>query len=221
MTMMKTTCAMLVVFVVMIQRAQGISLPGGWGACPEPPVVEDFDINSYVGTWYEYERFPVPYEALIKCGQATYNIIDDTTVSVNNTGIREIKIAGRTLSRYRQSASGTATIPDPSVPAKLVVSFGGQILSYFAKGNYWVLATDYTSYALVYSCTSLPFGVAHFDAAWILTRERGVAPEDLGALKDLLRDGGVNPDNFFVVDQTDCTVNSDPFHYLRDQGGNM
>ena len=31
-----------------------------------------------------------------------------------------------------------------------------------AKGNYWVLSTDYSMFSLVYSCAVMPFGFAHY-----------------------------------------------------------
>lgn len=43
---------------------------------------------------------------------------------------------------------GTLSQPDPDEPGKLRMSFRGMPL----KGNFWILGTDYTTYAVVYSC---------------------------------------------------------------------
>ncbi len=38
-------------------------------------------------------------------------------------------------------------------------------------GNYWVLGTDYVSYAAVYACRDIMFGTSRAEVAWILTRK--------------------------------------------------
>lgn len=48
---------------------------------------------------------------------------------------------------------GVARVPDSSEPAKLKVKFNGVPV----EGDYWVLGTDYETYALVYSCTDITF----------------------------------------------------------------
>jgi len=210
--MHSTSVLVCAVLVCLIGGGTCLSGSSGWGRCPQPPVQQPFDFNLYTGAWYEYQRFSVAYEAFVKCGKAQYQVqrYDQNTggpiLSVTNSGIKELKIGDHTIFRKNSSTVGQATIPDLSQPAKLVVTFGGQILSYFARGDYWVLSTDYNSYALVYSCTALPFNVGYFDVAWILTRERGVSPGNLADLYQILSDAGVNPGSFFTVDQQDCDL---------------
>ncbi|PVD28967.1 hypothetical protein C0Q70_11564 [Pomacea canaliculata] len=166
-----------------VQESRGSSVIG-FGACPQPPVQQNFDVNQYTGVWYEYKRFPVPYEFLVTCAEARYDVLNASAISVTNTGIRDITM--HTLYRNKTQANGVATIPDPSVPAKLVVTLVDSVCPGIARGNYWVLDTDYATFSLVYSCFSIIPDFLHYDSAWILTRDRGVAPGNIDALYRLL-----------------------------------
>ena len=44
-------------------------------------------------------------------------------------------------------------------------------------GNYQVLSTDYSTYAVVYSCTGFLKDLFHFDFVWILSREATISDE--------------------------------------------
>ncbi|KAJ8315163.1 hypothetical protein KUTeg_007313 [Tegillarca granosa] len=163
-----------------------------WGRCPNIPVQPNFDVNSYMGEWYEYQRFFAIFELGVKCAKADYSIIDESTVRVVNTGFN--KWTGKT-----SIANGTATISDPAVPAKLKVKFS----RFQPAGNYWVLDTDYNTYSLVYSCQDLY--IAHSEITWILTRDRaGISDDTTNRLYSRLQEYGINPENFRPTDQTGC-----------------
>ncbi|XP_042900923.1 apolipoprotein D [Parasteatoda tepidariorum] len=137
--------------VVTAQKISG-------GGCPDVPVKQNFDVNKYVGVWYEIEKYPMPFESGLKCITANYTAKDDYVVVVN-AGISER--TGKV-----QSIEGKATIPDKNVPSKLKVKFNYMPF----KSNYWVLDTDYDEYSVVYSC----FSVLHLfktEFVWILSRE--------------------------------------------------
>ncbi|GFR61433.1 apolipoprotein D-like [Elysia marginata] len=103
----------------------------------------------------------------------------------------------------RSSVVGNATVPDPSKPAELRVSFGGYGPS-GNKPNYFIQETDYENYSVIFSCDELIGFNIQF--AWILTRNRGVAPSNLSDLEQKLEDAGVDTSYFFVVDQSSCTA---------------
>ena len=69
--------------------------------------------------------------------------------------------------------TGNAYIANLAEPGKLGVTFN----SIFNTGssnftNYIVVDTDYTSYSLVYSCSTRFFGLLKNEVAWILSRAR-------------------------------------------------
>ncbi|KAM9337149.1 apolipoprotein D-like [Symphorus nematophorus] len=145
-----------------------------------------------MGTWYEIEKLPAMFERG-KCNQATYSLLDDGTVKVHNA---ELLSNGKI-----NSIEGVAEVKNSSQPAILDVSFFKGV----PDSPYWVLSTDYQSYALVYSCFT-HFGLFHVDFAWILARTRTL-PEDLiSRLHVELTAAGVNINRLTVSNQTGCDV---------------
>ncbi|GFO24798.1 apolipoprotein d-like [Plakobranchus ocellatus] len=167
-----------------------------FGRCPPITGLDGFDAAQYVGTWYEYERFPAPFQYGVDCSTATYTA-DGDTIGVRNQGT----IRDRTGNVLRNvSAEGSAVALDFAKPAELAVTFGEGPRS--DRPNYIVQDTDYTNYAVVFSCRQFPFWNTQF--AWILTRVPGVAPSNLDELKRNLTAAGLDVRNFSVVDQSGC-----------------
>jgi len=128
--------------------------------------VQEFDINKYMGKWYEISRLPNTFEEGLEENTATYRIDDDGTIIVINEG-RLIN----DKTKIKQ-AKGKAWAPDPKEPGKLKVSFFWPF-----SGDYWVLKVDkdYT-YALVGGPTG--------EYLWIISRERDIDPVILEELRN-------------------------------------
>ncbi|KAL1399303.1 hypothetical protein pipiens_008321 [Culex pipiens pipiens] len=146
-------------------RAQIISL----GQCAVPEVVENFNVSAYLGKWYEIERYEQVFQRNGECVTAKYSLNDDGSVRVENamlvppSGKFDIDI-GRALLSFPDE--------DP-LRAKLNVSFGGMPP---IASNYWVLDTDYESFAFVFSC--FPVGnTLKGDNYWLLSRTPELSPE--------------------------------------------
>ncbi|XP_064614663.1 apolipoprotein D-like [Liolophura sinensis] len=194
--MMKTGLLGLLFFVMLGMSAAQVP---GRGECPDIQVQPNFKKEKYVGTWYEYERFFAAFELGGICGQANYTAKPDGHIRVLNIGFNE-------WTKKVTSAEGDAYAPDPSVPAKLVVSFPG-VPGPFAKGNYWVVSTDYDSYAVVWSCSAIDLKIIdlHGAIAWILTRKRGVLDEDRKTkIYDIFKSYDIDPSYFKKVEQDNC-----------------
>ena len=93
-------------------------------------VVEQVDLNRFIGTWYEIARNPIIFEPKCACAQQKLGQLDTNTVSVYNSC--NVGSIGGKLSEIR----GTAT-PVDGLSSKLAVDFG-----FFWKGDYWVIALD-------------------------------------------------------------------------------
>ncbi|KAM6971102.1 apolipoprotein Db [Tautogolabrus adspersus] len=163
-----------------------------WGACPVPKVQPGFNLQNYLGRWYEIEKLPASFERG-KCIEANYAVRQDGTIQVRNTQFYKEKT---------RVAEGTAVIPDPREPAQLGVSF-----SYFTPYSpYWILSTDYTSVAVVYSCTDI-LRIFHIDYAWILGRSRFIPYGTVEYAKELLMNEGIDLFRMKPTDQTGCKDN--------------
>ncbi|XP_055612705.1 apolipoprotein D-like, partial [Uranotaenia lowii] len=128
------------------------------GKCPEVAVQPDFNADSYLGLWYEQEKYPFIFEFGGRCVTAEYGKNSDGTVSVFNRQQNVFTLAENTI-------RGSARIVEP---AKLAVKFS---IPFEVESPYWVLGTDYKSFAVVYSCNEIG-GLFNTKVVWILTRDR-------------------------------------------------
>ena len=109
--------------------------------------VEPFDLNRYLGYWYEIARFDHPFERGVYYSMARYTMRDDGKIDVLNTGIKD----GR-------AEEATAIARATDVPGLLKVSFFGPFFS-----DYRVMMVDSEyQYALV--------GGSTHRYLWILSR---------------------------------------------------
>ena len=94
-------------------------------------VVKHFELDKYLGTWYEIARFDHSFERGLEGVTATYSMREDGKIKVLNSGY----IGG--LDGKKSEAIGKAKIPVPSVPSKLKVSF-----FWIFYGDYFVMELD-------------------------------------------------------------------------------
>jgi apolipoprotein D and lipocalin family protein len=115
-------------------------------------VVNNLDVEKYMGTWYEIARLPNSFEDGLSHITATYTLRKDGKISVQNKGV---KTNGKI-----SEVKGVAYIPNKAESAKLEVSFFRPFY-----GKYWILALDSISYqyALV--------GHPNRSYLWILSRQ--------------------------------------------------
>ena len=115
-------------------------------------VVKDFDIERYLGTWYEIARYDHKFERGLVGVTATYSFRDDGKIKVLNSGFEE------SLNGKRSEAIGKAKIPNPDEPAKLKVSF------------FWFFYADYFVLELGENYQWAAIGSSSDNYLWILSR---------------------------------------------------
>ncbi|XP_061162703.1 apolipoprotein D-like [Saccostrea echinata] len=181
---------LLLLFVSLILLDISNAQIFGFGRCAQVKTQETFDINRYLGTWYEIYKFKANFEGNAKCISANYELKSNGHIRVHNSGIENEQI---------KEATGDAYIPDPKYPARLGVKFSN-LAPY---GRYWVLDTDYTTHTMIYSCTDI-LGIFHFTYAWILSRERTLDQSVTNRLFSKAASFGIDTSNFLKQDQTGC-----------------
>ncbi|XP_041970035.1 uncharacterized protein LOC121726651 [Aricia agestis] len=132
------------------------------GQCdPNVNVVRDFDAQAYMGKWYDISSYPSVFQNG-SCNTAEYTLVGDT-VDVFNT-----QVIDETL----DTINGVARIASTDGSAKLVVNFPIENTNLTTETDYWVLATDYISYSLVYTCVDIPEDESRQVWSWKLSRSR-------------------------------------------------
>jgi lipocalin len=111
-----------------------------------------FQLEKYLGTWYEIARYDHPFERGLQGVTATYSLKPDGKINVLNEGYKN------SLDGKYKKAVGKAKLFNPETPRNLLVSF---FWIFYAPYNILELDTDY-QLALVGSNSS--------DYLWILSR---------------------------------------------------
>ncbi|KAG8227697.1 hypothetical protein J437_LFUL005398 [Ladona fulva] len=186
--------------------------------------------HTYLGKWYEAERYFALFELGGKCvvanysdnGEGIYGIVNRQISSL--TGIKssiegEARVVGR-------SDESKLSVRFPSLPALWMhhtenyttrysisekLSINQSVIFFFHAirivpfdAPYWILDTDYDNYAVVWSCTD--FGLFNTRNAWILTREKHPSLEVMQKAYAVLDKSGVSRAFFIRTDQRNCPV---------------
>merc|ERR1712212_87246 len=158
------------------------------GPCPEFTTKVDFEVEPYLGKWYESARFDTPDEAGQTCNYAEYSDRGDGTVGVHNAGLDE----------EGQFTDISGYVETTDVPGALKLHLDGVPVA----GNYDVLDTDYTTYTSVYSCTQA-LGY-HIEQAWILTRDSAPTMDQLEVARQAFQKWGIDDEQFIATEQENC-----------------
>jgi apolipoprotein D and lipocalin family protein len=182
----------LIICAVILSAFLNLEISGQvpfFGRCPSTTPQANFDLNRYLGRWFEIRSYPAIFQLGGACTQARYSLLPNSSVLVQNSMIR----FGRA-----ESIEGNAVQVEPG---KLIVNFPSTPSS-SDKPNYIVLGTDYENFAVVHSCTPILFG--NFQFAWVLSRNPTISRSDELAILEILRRNGVSRSPFSNTRQTNC-----------------
>lgn len=147
-----------------------------------PRVVDDLDLELYVGKWYEIARIPNRFQN--KCSSNTtaeYTLLEDGRIEVLNRCRKE--------NGEYMDAKGVAKLASGNNPARLEVSFVKFLGRSLFWGDYWVigLGEDY-EYAIV--------GHPEYKYGWILAREPALDDATLQSIYAQLQEQGYDASQF-------------------------
>lgn len=148
----------------------------------EPTVVQNVDLNRYVGLWYEIAKIPNRFQkACAKNTTAEYVLRKDGNIDVVNTCIKE--------DGSEMQAKGLAKVVDSTTNAKLKVSFVNLLGIRLFWGDYWVIGLEDEYQFAIVGNPSRKYG-------WILSRTPVMNPDHLAEAHAILKEQGYNPDDF-------------------------
>lgn len=143
--------------------------------------VQNFDLEKYLGKWYEIARFPHSFEKGLVGVTATYSMRKDGKIKVVNQGFKN------SLDGKLKTAVGKAYIPNVNDPAKLKVSF-----FLFFYGDYFILELD-PDYQWVL------IGSSSDKYLWILSRTSQMEKDRLEEIIKIAGIRGYNTDRLVMV----------------------
>uniref|UniRef100_A0A1B6EEN0 Uncharacterized protein n=1 Tax=Clastoptera arizonana TaxID=38151 RepID=A0A1B6EEN0_9HEMI len=104
------------------------------------------------------------------------------------------------------SIDGTAVLEHPFWrEGKLLVTFTFAVLAQKVSitSPYWVLDTDYESWAIVWSCNNI--GPLSVSSGWILTRRQIPTTDSLGLINEALERARIKQNLFTKTNQENCS----------------
>jgi len=143
--------------------------------------VDGFNLNNYLGKWYEIARLDHSFERGLSQVTANYSIKDDGGVRVINKGF-SVK------NNEWQEAEGKAYFVDTTTEGYLKVSFFGPFY-----GSYVVFELEHKNYQ--YAFISGP----NTDYLWLLSRTTSVEPEVMQKFLKMSKERGFNIEDLIYV----------------------
>lgn len=145
--------------------------------------VTGFELDRYLGKWYEIARLDHSFERGLTQVTAEYGLRDDGAVSVLNRGFSE-------SDQEWQDAEGKAYFVDSDSEGYLKVSFFGPFY-----GSYVVFELDHESYQ--YAFISGP----NTKYLWLLSRTPTVEAEVIDKFVTMAKERGFDTDSLIYVAQ--------------------
>ncbi|KAL0819468.1 hypothetical protein ABMA28_007573 [Loxostege sticticalis] len=153
------------------------------GQCdPNVPVVQNFNASAYLGRWRTIELYHADFNTG-ECSEANYSPNANGNVDVLNTHV---------INEALFSASGTA-VPAADGSGRLTVTFSNSA----NPSIYWVLATDYDNYALVYTCRNINSEQRRV-GSWLLSRDRTLSPDARASINQVIDRVNVLDNRYYV-----------------------
>ena len=162
--------------VVMLLFSGCVRIPDGI----EP--VTTFDVNRYVGTWYEIARLDHSFERGLTRVTAVYSLADKGLIKVLNRGYDPSK-------KEWKEAEGRAYFVGESNEGRLKVSFFGPFF-----GGYNIIDLDSENYS--YSLVCGP----NLNYLWILSRTPELDKNILDALVNKAKNLGFSTEDLIYVE---------------------
>lgn len=184
---------MLTLSIVLLLAGTAMGQVPALGSCPKVQVLTDFQVEEYMGVWYEVEKYFTIFQFGGKCTQANYTLNDNGTVTVVNQQISS-------FTGTAASIKGSAKFEGKPNESKLWVTF--PTVPFGGEAPYWVLGTDYDNYAVVWSCTD--FGMISSKFVWILAREPSPSVEVMQKAYAILDKNEISRAYLTRTDQKNC-----------------
>ncbi|XP_065165519.1 apolipoprotein D-like [Atheta coriaria] len=163
----------------------------GW--CPEYLPMTDFDMNRFLGKWYEAERYFTFSEIVSRCVVTDYAKSASGRIFVSN------EVTNR-LTGVKRVINGNMEVLGKGDEGRIHVKYATTPIP--TETTLTILDTDYDNFAVVWSCNG--FGPVHTENAWLMTRERLPSHQTLQKGYGILDKFKISRTFFVKTDQAGC-----------------
>ncbi|XP_025837316.1 apolipoprotein D isoform X2 [Agrilus planipennis] len=167
------------------------------GDCPAVEPMQDFDMNRMLGIWYAVQKTSTASSCVI------YNFTrTNEPYEYDLEQYSQHFAIGLTPLKHEYKYTGKLHVPDKAVPAKMFAKFP---LNFLGSASYVVFATDYDTFAGIFTCQKLAF--ARRESATILSRRRTLDKMYIDKIRSKLSSYGVDPFELSPISQENCPKN--------------
>ncbi|XP_063387497.1 lopap-like [Cydia fagiglandana] len=136
-----------------------------FGTCPDVKTMKYFELEKFLGVWYEIERFPTWYEDQGDCAYKRISACG-RHIEIEHVYVKDgIEYVLHVNTTYSAGDEAVFVIQESNIdPMGIPIS---------------VLTTDYTNYAVIYGCRNSEEMNLMYISAWIASRSSTLDPETL------------------------------------------
>ena len=130
--------------------------------CPSLDAVSNFTVPDFMGTWYQqYSINTNIFQGSGHCAKAEYSYDEDI-------GVITVVNSEKTMFGGQSKVQGSAVLAEPNAQnGKLLMTLETTLGEKI--GNVLVLDTDYTTYAILWTCQDVL--TIPYESSWTMTRE--------------------------------------------------
>ncbi|VEN47552.1 unnamed protein product [Callosobruchus maculatus] len=165
----------------------------GW--CPDYLPMADFEMDRFIGKWYEAERYFQFSEVAARCVVTDYAKGPSGRIYVSN------EVTNR-LTGVKRVIEGQVDMAGRSDEGKLKVKYSTSPVA--TESTLTILDTDYDNYAVIWSCSGL--GPIHAQSVWVMTRERIPSGPVMQRAYGILDKFRISRSFFVKTDQEGCAL---------------
>ncbi|ENN74359.1 hypothetical protein D910_01987 [Dendroctonus ponderosae] len=166
-----------------------------FGFCPEYLPMANFDMNRFLGKWYEAERYFQFSEVASRCVVADYAVGPNGKIYISN------EVTNR-FTGVKRVIGGHMDLTGKKSEGRLAVKYDTTPIS--TTSTLTILDTDYDNYAVIWSCSGL--GPINAQSAWLMTRERIPDATTLQKAYGVLDANKISRTFFVKTDQEGCAI---------------
>ncbi|KAK3871921.1 hypothetical protein Pcinc_022958 [Petrolisthes cinctipes] len=153
--------------------------------------VDGFSLSQFSGTWYVIQGSNVAS----RCYSITLSDVGGSYSLEVNKQIFSLRALGVLHNLHYQSQ----VFPSSSSPSTWLLRVPSHV---YSDVGYQVVGTDYTTWAVLYSCTATLFG--RLESGLVLSRTTTLPLQRLLLIRDTLQSVGVDLEDLSTVQQGDC-----------------